>query len=373
MTLLGDIWESKPFKFIANISVVHWIFTAAPGIIAALYARMRGKSLDTAILEFVAVFGFLMVVLYYGEKTYAFYRGRPDKTPPRSIRESWPKLLIPGISFVIVLVVGLWLPHSQTKSSTTETQSASPGVASTEQPHDQAPEPATEPPANRGTPEQKTTVRHQPKQMSKANQVKEVGAPLPENSIIENAGTMRDVQVLDADVAGPPNGSATVVKTLPGSDTAGVKIERPHVSSGTNPSSITPDKLGARIQDTSGATFRNNVVCGPPAAVHAEGTNTNILAYNNVSNDPRICNWYAFLDQALLHRNDIESFLDSWEKAEMESWSALPNKTKEANREELAHIKMQLISGSRDQVLFGETVGTLRSFPPTFQVTIPRL
>lgn len=196
---------------------------------------------------------------------------------------------------------------------------------------------------------------------------------VPTNSIIENAGKLEGSEISGSEVTAPSNGTATVLRNLPGAEASNTKIENSHVSSvpASGPKSgndNTPAILlnNSKDNEISGITF-----CGPQTAIRTKGTDTGNVFRDNSLNDPTHCDWIMFLHSTLDHRTDIKTFMDHWEMLMEQSWSNLPSEKRDSNRAELEVIKKRIIdsSGTRFELL--RLIALLGKSPPSFEVKQP--
>ena len=370
MTMMAEFRESRTFKLVADISVFHWFFTVIPGVISGVAASMHGKSLETVLAYLVGVSALAMAGVHYGSLAVARYRPRIAHETEK-IPKSLSRLIIPFAALVVVLVAWfIQLPTKEQTGSSPKTDlrqdahgGIQPSAAGTESPHvDQHRESAT------------TTKRghrkHQPLKLIPTTQpIPSTPTPIPTNSIIENAGQMVKVQVLGGEVAAPPGGSATILRTLPGSDTSDVKIENSHVSSA--PMSTPGEGAAFHINATTNDAFVGNVACGVSTLVTGDGSNLAPTAKDNSVNDPRSCQWQLFVNEVEHHRNDIVSFTNKWSTTMNGAWETLPENTKSKYQIELQVIQQGLISSSEDAVKFDTFVWKLRWKVPTFDVKLP--
>lgn len=113
---LSEFRESKFFKAVADISVVHWFFTVGPGLASGVAAAMHGKPLETVILYFVGVCALMLIVLHVGTLVLAKYwpkiiQNEANEAP----RKSW-RLAVPALALAIMLGFG-WLVKSKPDTS----------------------------------------------------------------------------------------------------------------------------------------------------------------------------------------------------------------------------------------------------------------
>lgn len=106
MTVLSELRESRLFKAIADISVVHWFFTVVPGLITGVEAAMHGKPLEIVIAYFVGVSALMLVVLHYGALAWAKYFStiKPEgRDQPAG--KLW-RIIIPAVALAVMLGLG---------------------------------------------------------------------------------------------------------------------------------------------------------------------------------------------------------------------------------------------------------------------------
>lgn len=196
-----------------------------------------------------------------------------------------------------------------------------------------------------------------------------VAAAGPTNSVVENSGKMYGTEISGAEVTAPPNGTATVLRNLPGGETSNTTIENPHVSSA--PFSAPPSgRPPIEMTNTVHSLMMDNEVCGPPTAIHTYGANSGDLVKNMTVNGPS-CDWHSFLDVVKTHREDMTAFMDKWEATMLSSWASLPPDKVEYNRKELESIRGQLIEGASDEGKFNAVLQRLWKNVPTFDVEMP--
>ena len=123
MSLLEDVWESKPFKFIANISVIHWLITVVPGLISGIGATMHDKPIEIVVLYFVGACALMLIVVHYGQKEWNKYVRNAMVNIQGAVSQSHWKLLIPVSAFMIVLVAWVTFGHHKTTIATQQNQS----------------------------------------------------------------------------------------------------------------------------------------------------------------------------------------------------------------------------------------------------------
>lgn len=129
MTLISEVRESKLFKLIADISVVHWLITVIPGLVAGMEAATHGKPLETVILYFVGVSALVLVALHYGGLVWAKYWPRLKsvvKPPPLTL---W-RLIVP-LGALLVVLSASWMirrkstaVHTSNATTVRQTQDA---------------------------------------------------------------------------------------------------------------------------------------------------------------------------------------------------------------------------------------------------------
>ncbi len=107
MTIVQNIRDSKVFKLIADISVVHWIVTVGPGVCASVVAATHGKSLEDVLLYFFLIFAAASFLVYYSELLYGKWkasRGTVEQET-RYRNKNWG-LAVPLLALVVVF--GAW-------------------------------------------------------------------------------------------------------------------------------------------------------------------------------------------------------------------------------------------------------------------------
>lgn len=134
MSVIAEIRDSKFFKLIADISVIHWLITGTLGIVTALEAAVHDKPLETVILYFVGVCALALCALHYGAR--ALERWEPHKATVRRIPGSVKRLIVPIAALVMVLVFWFaWPKLRATKenpaSPTTATAAGNNGLSQT--------------------------------------------------------------------------------------------------------------------------------------------------------------------------------------------------------------------------------------------------
>jgi hypothetical protein len=106
VTILSELRESRLFKAIADISVVHWLFTVVPGLITGIEAAMHGKPLEIVIAYFAGLSALMLVVLHYGALAWAKYF---SKIKPEGAHQPAGKLwrmIIPAVALAVILGLG---------------------------------------------------------------------------------------------------------------------------------------------------------------------------------------------------------------------------------------------------------------------------
>jgi len=138
---LTDLRESKVWKMISELSVLHWIITVTPGLIAGVARRLHGMPLENSILWFVGISALTLVIVSHFKKA-------------STSRPNYWRLAIPVVAIALLMA----LPLLVTEKSTT------PGAqtAIVQQPN--APPPATKKPKPQPTPVTSGRTRHKPSQ-----------------------------------------------------------------------------------------------------------------------------------------------------------------------------------------------------------------
>lgn len=110
MSVIAAIRDSKPFKAVADISVVHWIFTSVLGSASGIEAAVHGKPLETVLLYGVGVSALTLAALHYGALfwTKHFSTGIQVRSPG-----SLKRLIIPVLAAVVILAVWFLRPQSK--------------------------------------------------------------------------------------------------------------------------------------------------------------------------------------------------------------------------------------------------------------------
>jgi hypothetical protein len=103
---LSEFRESKFFKNIGDISVVHWCITVVPGLASGAAATMHGRPLETVILYFVGACALMFVLLHYGTLAWAKYWPKiTQKATDEAPRKHW-RLTIPILALVVMVAFG---------------------------------------------------------------------------------------------------------------------------------------------------------------------------------------------------------------------------------------------------------------------------
>lgn len=116
------IRESKTFKAIADISVVHWLWTVTPGIGASVAAILHGKPVEDVIFYFVSISALTFVALHYsGIAWKRFVKSGASENAATAAKPShnpW-KVIAPVVGLIIVLAVwfGYHIQHSLPSSA----------------------------------------------------------------------------------------------------------------------------------------------------------------------------------------------------------------------------------------------------------------
>ncbi|MGD0470372.1 MAG: hypothetical protein ABSA54_18475 [Terriglobales bacterium] len=198
----------------------------------------------------------------------------------------------------------------------------------------------------------------------------------PINSLIENAGKLRDTEISGSDVTAPQNGAATLLHNLPTGDVSGTKIANSHVLSTpvTSPKNDDPNKAapGILLNDTNKNTISGNYFCGATAIKTTGSDSGNVFSDNHV-NEPAHCAWLAFLASATEHqrKGDLPIFMENWKSLMKQSWKSLPEATQASNCAELDVIEKQLLSTANDRFEFLRTIVSLGETLPNFEVRLP--
>jgi hypothetical protein len=99
--LLQKLRESKAWKMLGDISLLHWLLSTIPSFVAGIAAWLRTSELDIAILLFAIVFALVMFGLHELEKRKAIKRSSIATEPRRP--KHW-RLLIPIGAVVLLLI-----------------------------------------------------------------------------------------------------------------------------------------------------------------------------------------------------------------------------------------------------------------------------
>jgi hypothetical protein len=135
VSMLAEFRESKLFKLISDISVIHWFFTVIPGVFAAAEAVLHGKPPEIVILFFFGVCACVFVALHYGGKVWTTYIAPIQKETMDKMPGSLKRLFIPVVALLLVVVFSLW-PKSKTadtKPPNTKTTSQTADTAASQQ------------------------------------------------------------------------------------------------------------------------------------------------------------------------------------------------------------------------------------------------
>jgi hypothetical protein len=253
---------------------------------------------------------------------------------------------------------------SKDKSQAKPTDVAQANKKATEIPHENTTLPATR---ENKQPKKHTTSKKPPSEQTTPTALV--------NSIIENSGKLQGSEISGSEVTAPPNGTATVLRNLPGAEASNVTIQNSHVSSApvSSPKSGGDDIKhgGILLTNSNDNVIADNVVCGYSSAIQTKESNTGNVFSGNSLNDPTRCNWLTFLQTALQHIGDITTFMDNWETVMEQSWTNLPMEKRDSNRAELAAIKKQIIASAGSRRDFVSLIVLLGPTPPSFEVKQP--
>jgi hypothetical protein len=195
----------------------------------------------------------------------------------------------------------------------------------------------------------------------------------PVNSVVENAGEVDNVEIHGAKVSAPPGGRATVLRTLPGGKSTDVRIDKPTVSSNSNPETGTDGPamgIGAGpglhhflIEDDEYCDSDSAAVGILPGGKLVDG-----LVRNNI---PLNCDWVDVLSKFANDRINLKSNLAKFSEGSEKSWDKLPDEVRSKNRTELSQISDQLLNAPEGQL--GVVINKLTTAPPHFDVRFGRL
>jgi len=362
MSMIGDFRESKTFKFIADVSVVHWLMTITPGIVSGLAATMHGRSLEVVILYFFGVSALVLVVLHYGGLAWAKFRNQiitesVDRIP--AWRSLW-RLGIPVLSFA-VLLFGSWIIHSKHRPAiNTPTVSSNSGIPAA---------PAQQISPSKNNKELRKSSTPKKAQQSQPPLQQSTPAPLPppahvDSAIVENTGRVDGLVILNSTATAPPNGSARILDNSGQASDVMVQGSQTSTASATTPLSSEPYVYTAFSSDI---LIENQVICGLRTELKTDDSNSHIEVVNSSLNDPHICNWFPFLESARKNRLNIVPFLNNWKDHMV---LAPPESAEQFERDWESFVK-KLSDASQDERTFNSTIGGLEMHPPTFDVTKP--
>src|SRR5260370_12437202 len=105
MSILQGFRESKAFKLIADMSVVHWVYTVGPAFLTSVVAAMRGRPLEDVLLYFFVVSAAVLVLVHYSQVLYAKWKAFTGaaKQIEQKQNRNWG-LAVPLFAFIAVLV-----------------------------------------------------------------------------------------------------------------------------------------------------------------------------------------------------------------------------------------------------------------------------
>jgi hypothetical protein len=136
VSVLSEFRESRLFKAIADISVVHWLVTIVPGLVSGTAAAMHGRPLETVILYFVGLSALMLVVLQFGGLAWAKYWPKINQNAADASPYKLWGLIIPGMALIVMLGVG-WLAKPKPSATSTGATVATNNGASAPQPSQQ--------------------------------------------------------------------------------------------------------------------------------------------------------------------------------------------------------------------------------------------
>jgi hypothetical protein len=64
--MLAEIRESRAYKLLGDISLIHWIIGVTPGLVSGVLAVTHGKSLEDVILYFTVASAATLIAFHYG-------------------------------------------------------------------------------------------------------------------------------------------------------------------------------------------------------------------------------------------------------------------------------------------------------------------
>jgi hypothetical protein len=404
--VIAEVRESRLFKAIADFSVVHWLFTITPGLIAGVEARVHGKPPEIVILYFVGLCALMLVVLHYGGLAWTKYVS--PKVSLDRVPGNIKRVFIPVVAFVVLLVWSLgFKPKTQPsigavtsaplpslvqqQSSVHSTTSAPPPASSTsaieaakqaENPRSPTKKPKPKPVSTGASTtagrdiNESTSGDCSPINNGDGNTTTcPPPAPPPQqNSIVDNAGRIDGMQIVNPQVTAPPNGSATVLKTQPGSQASEVTIQSPVVSSPPTDSTpataspTIPNSAAVQLTNSSDNLIMNAVVCDPQtqAVVRVEGSSPGNAIVNSSIGDVQKCRWESIVIFMRDHREDIGNVVDRMGITFEKHWSTLPEVQHIHYSNELAKLRQQLVAASNDPVVFGNVLADLEKNGPPF-------
>jgi hypothetical protein len=200
--------------------------------------------------------------------------------------------------------------------------------------------------------------------------------PLPTNSVVENAGMIDHMQITNPQVIGTNNSSATVLKTLPGSQTSNVTIQSPLVSSATS----SPVEASANEKVPILATginmngyMSNNVFCGSHSIIKNQGVLTGeIMTDTILVEDPIQClRWDFILRFLAKHREDVGDEIDIMGSNFAKPWAQLPDEQRSKYEQSLAGMRKRLVEASGDDKSFDRALNDLALGAPLFYLPDP--
>ncbi len=185
----------------------------------------------------------------------------------------------------------------------------------------------------------------------------------PESNVIDNSGgKMEDTYIENSHATAPPNGRASVIKNR-GGETKNTRVIDSDAS--TAPLAVTPPNHTAAINmdHSSGSLIMNSGSCGTSSGIKTGSNNGNAIVNFSV-NDPHVCNWFYFLEEARKHRQDISVFLNR-RKGRMVL--SMPESPERFSAQRDAMIQ-SLTEKSLDENGFNEAITKLQMNPPMFDV-----
>jgi hypothetical protein len=194
-----------------------------------------------------------------------------------------------------------------------------------------------------------------------------------QNSAVDIAGSVDGLHVTDSKVQAPPGGTATGLKSEPGSLMRDATVDKTQITSAPEGTPPTNGRAPVGVSDTSDSLIRNNTVCGSSSLAHVGNGNSNLNITGTVVTNGKQCNWYLFLFLVGGARQRLPELFKSWNEAAETAWSGLPSGKADSNRKEFAAIQQQLLDASKNETDFQSVVDKLRNgSAPDFGLEEPK-